>query len=395
MKPLIRKIMVVLIVLITLSGCSQNAVPEAPESLPAATEAPTTMPPPTLVPTPLALPDYYPPTDFEVAGVWRAKSFGDQGAALLYMSDIVDGTVSFKLYMYQYVCGQNVIDRWMNLSTIMATASYDGDKYLFSADQESSGSVGVDGLIKLDGALSLSEETLVLKYSDAELPDTYQGTAEFGFGVAAPSIRYENEEGAYGNFTTFLPVTFTRVPEGDAGTVMYEMPMYEDEIVLPFTNVPTPDELKSIMGTPVESVKEDEWVPSVSVSNTYESAYLWMTEFNDQTGNLHYHVWNFVSSDPDVIPEVRCVNIGDNISKVLSSFRCGQENYANILSSTREDGEIVLYGPTSIMSQFCKVIFKDGNLSEVKYIDEIFAIIYNFDNNGHVTSIEYADDGYS
>ena len=313
-KRLIYLLLAAALVLIT--ACSESITPPATES-PAASETTT----PISIQTPTLLPDYMPPLDFEVASVWKAEAFGEGGKALIYMSEIVDGTFSFKLYMYQYIHERGADFRSILMDQASSTAFIDSDKYRFSMDPVSGYSLGGIGIIYLDmltGAISLSDETLKIDFIEAGLLS--EGIlAEYNLSGNTPSISYIDASWDPGSFTIYLPKRFTRMPDDEAGLAMYEMPMLAEEVVFP------------------------------------------------PAGTFNWDNGVFSSTDPDCIPNLRGISIGDHILDVIARFPCELEDYNRIFDEVQESDMIMLYGNTDFFPANGIIFYENAIPKEIRY----------------------------
>lgn len=388
-------LLLLLTALVVLTACSQNPVPAATERPPEVTDSPAPAASPTPEPTPVVLPDYLPPTDFEVADVWRVSPFVEHGSALLFTSAEVDGEFSFKIYMYQYLPDSNSDFDRMTLSSVSGTAEYDGENYRFSLDQGLYG-VGIGGVESLSGTITLADNFLSIDYLEGSCndPDT-ELICEGDFPrvvFAYDGYVIDNVSGTSlivppKDAVLLLPVTFKHVPEYRVGTIMYSMPLYADEISLPFPFSGAMETLESIMGPPLETVEEDNGdYPPIWIKNIYEASEL------NLTGYEKYSVSSFDSADPAHIPAARGVEIGDDIRKVISSFLCVFRSDEDILAAAQETGEAALYGFIEHGGSFCRIEFEDGRPTKLWYVPGGVWIIYSFDENGCVESIKYCED---
>ena len=387
--------LLILAALFAFSACSQNSVHPASES-PAASDSPvptaSSTPEPTPEPTPVVLPDYLPPTDFEVAEVWRVSPFVEQGDALLFKSAEADGAFFFKIYMYQNLPVYHSDFVTLTLSVVSGTAKYDGDAYRFSLDKGTYG-VGIGGVESLSGTITLTEKSLVIEYSNGSC--NYADT-ELICEAEFPRVVYAYDGYVIDNVSgtsliippmdalLMLPTAFKRVPEYKAETVMYHMPLYEDEISLPFPRSGTMETLESIMGTPLETAADD--TPPYWTTNTYAASVLHLT------GNDKYWAYSFTSADPEYIPAVRGVEIGDDVRKVITSFLCVYRTDEDILAAADENSQTALYGSLIHGRSFCRIEFEDGRPMTLTYAPGGVWIVYTFDENGCVESVQWAGD---
>ncbi|NCB51191.1 MAG: hypothetical protein EOM54_04825 [Clostridia bacterium] len=381
--------LLLLTAVVVLSACSQNPVPAATESPPAVTDSPT--PEPTPEPTPVELSDYLPPTDFEVADVWRVSTFVEHGSALLYTSAEADGAFSFKMYMYQYLPVQNLNFDRLALSVVSGAAEYNGEKYSFSLDQGID-SVGIGGIESLSGTMTVTDDSLVIEYLDGSC--NYDDT-ELVCEAEFPRVVYSYDGYVVDNVSStsliippkdavlMLPAAFKHIPDYQAGTVMYHMPLFADEISLPFPRSDTLETLEIIMGPPVETVANDS--PPYWTTNTYEASELHLI------GIDKYWITSFDSADPEHIPAARGVEIGDDIRKVISSFLCVYGDDEEILASLDEYGQAALYGNLQTGVSFCRIEFEDGRPTRLWYVPGGEWVVYTFDEDGCVESVRWAE----
>ncbi len=199
------------------------------------------------------LPDYYPPLAFVPTKVWRAEpSAGEEGAhALMYMSDIENDEFIFTVYSYN-TWEDYTLNGEENLSIYFtARAVKDGEVYRFAYDASSTefntavnldapsnydalymdnGDIDFALFKKLSGEIKISDNSVEIVYTDAVAADL---VAELNtivkFDDEAPHTYFEG----FPQRKVYWPSEFTSVSESEMGQVMYDMPPYYTEFLLP------------------------------------------------------------------------------------------------------------------------------------------------------------------
>lgn len=144
--------------------------------------------------------------------------------------------------------------------------------------------------------------------------------------------------------TYCLPTRFERVSAAEAGQVMYGMPLFSDEVILPPLNPET--------------------------KKYYEKSY----------DNLV-----FESADPDCIPEVRGIRLGDSLSSVIGRFLFESNLSGGGLEIVEDDDSIndtdeqILYGNLAVQPGG-RIVF-EGERPIMAYYDSGMWASFSLDEN--------------
>ncbi len=358
-------------ILLTLSACTgaENYTP-TPTPRPTVTRSPlfppTPTPPPPAEPIqyePVDVPDYYPPLDFEVESVWRAEPFGDRGDAVLYLSKETDGEFAFRVYFYQYVRTEVKPLEGAVMRAFYATAIYNGKNYEFSLAKERAGTTideeageiiegnfpSIPYTSDMGGQLNFTGDRITLSYT-AEPVDSSGDRAEFHFSEKSPYFVLDPKDTDSGaRWIEYCPTEFKRVNDEEAGKVMYEMPLYDDEIVLP------------------------EYGPETAQYYNFEV------------------ITSFDSDNPACIPMLRGIKIGDTYADIVARFPCHgaeKEDVYTLSVEPTESNETVfmLYG-NYIHGLYDGMLHIENNIPTSVSFSSFWWITYGLDDNLRVDRI--------
>ena len=363
------------LVLLTLSACTPAPAP-TPSDMPKPTSMPT--------PAPVQLPPYHPDVGFDIASTWTAE-FGDSGYAILELGIPESGALPYAFYGYQYVTKTTEpeslhIDRFLHpfFNTGIALQSIDGTYYLLDSG--------------IFDTLHISENSAVITYKPTEQapyglnPINWTSTL-YDLDSDTPSYTYTYDDyytdGPVSVKTIFYcPNKFIRLPEDQAGLAWYKMPAFTlIETKLPIVPNMNRDEVKTLFGEPFSYTRKD------NGDGFYYHIYSGpQTKALVQTSQASgtYQIASFESTNPDLIPNLRGVEIGDSLESVLARFpnELGPVDYMPI------NQQLHLYFGQLTMSGVIQ--FRQGKPYSVRYFNDA-SVEFIFDKNGDVNRILYQD----
>jgi hypothetical protein len=308
--------------------------------------------------------------------VWKSEPFGNDGEALMLVQVGEDGQLWFDCYIYQY--DEYLGGRSLALNKFSAAAAGGNGEYPFLVSENT----GFKDISEFSGIISLKNGIITLTYGDI----TFQqgSTGQFIEENGSAKIVYDNMPNIH------LPTKFTLMLEDEPGETLYSFPFFAGEISLPFADELTSQEADAIFGEPIETVV-DEYLDGIPLFiRIYDKAELWIVriQYADMP-DPRYRVVSFSSEDPDLIPNVRDIKMGDDIRLLISRFMCTVGNYDDLLKANATDEGIALYGAMSEADNFGRINFLQNMPVSIDYIDDWKMIRYRFDDAGRITKIEY------
>lgn len=174
-------------------------------------------------------------------------------------------------------------------------------KYVFSVLPD--GYSGYFPIEVLAGAFSFSENEIVIEYESLQHTAYEQQIIEFEFTAANALIRRTGADSGQFNFTVFLPTHFTIASDEAVGKAMYDMPLYKEEIVLPFSNTPTPCEVESALGKPLVLTFQEG--PPKWAKAKYQGTEMLFTVHENEKGKEYGHsVIDFLLDDSGCMTKI-------------------------------------------------------------------------------------------
>lgn len=294
-------------------------------------------------------PYYLPPMDFAPVSVWRAEPFGSGGKALLYMGAEKNGSTPFKLYFcFNQDRGTYPAAPGNLVAYCFASELVDG-KFSYDCDTQSSGSE-ILPITGVDGSFDFSGNRLTLSYDAARIYGEEHG---FDARVSEPRIVLDQNDTGFVRYISF-PTEFTRVYDDYIGYVMRSMPVFYEELV---------------------------YAP-----NSGETAALY-----DERGE------GYTSSDPEIAPTLRGLEIGDSLNDILLSIPVevymdydGGTMYLDPAQITLGEAGLRLYGGVQDISYYASLYYTDGRPGHV-LIHCLCAtyISFELDEAGNISAATY------
>ena len=333
-----RRLLLLALVLFALSACTPSPAP-TPSDMPKPTSMPT--------PAPVQLPPYHPDVGFDIASTWTAEFDDSDGRAILELGKNEDGLVPFHVYMYKYGrdSGGDLVSCINDFSAVL------------SADCSFTGKNNYGD--PYTGTLNIVDDTILL-------------TCDWN-----PEFVYPNR--------------FARVSEPEASTIWYDMPLFPDDIILPLPLSTDHETIVSLLGEPVERrVERDS--QRAFVQYQYDH-----TEIRGELGppdseEGYCFIGSYTSSDPNRVPQVRGIKIGDSAVSVIARFP-NEARFPYIWNALRKNAykEIYLYGLVGTSHYEGYIQFQKGRPIRIVYSCGLI-IGFDLDADGNVAAISVSQE---
>ena len=228
-----KRMIPLILALLLLAACGAEPAEATPTAVLA---TPTPAPMPSASP----LPDYIPPMDFEPVSVWQAEPFGADGYALLYLGGETDGAIPFKLFSvgktYFYWNDGVGSVRSLDCRSFSGNFSAGDGCYTFEAACDSGSDERYSQYLmeaacvgEVSGSADIAGNVLTMSYTSA-LPYVEGTVMEAYLDSAAPHVVCRWNEDDPDPIELYLPYSFTKMPEEQLGSAMYQMPAFVEEI---------------------------------------------------------------------------------------------------------------------------------------------------------------------
>ena len=336
-----KSIPLLLALVLLLTACGTPSAEVTPSSVPSEAQEVSAEPLEEYVETP----DYYPPMSFTPESAWVAEPFGDCGYALMYMGPEESGARRFKIY--SYFVSRRSGDAKTIAETDMRSFECTTGGGRFEYIPGSSGDFKVFNSLSGEASLDLDSGTLELRYTQF-VPSISEAVYELD--RESPRVIFDDE--SLGEVFLYLPTKFVRITPDRLGKMMYNMPVYFDEL---------------------------SWRP-----NSGDTAFLY------EDGKAGY-----VTDNPEYIPNIRGLTIGDSFADIVARIP-NRQGVTQVRSgpfdprllSPGVETDINLYGGMGYFYLAKLSYGADGQPEAVTIAaPSPYAVTYYLDGNLRITSV--------
>ncbi len=321
-----------ILLLLALSACT-------PVPAPTPTAAPTHETEP--------LPPYHPSVGFHIESTWTSKFDDSDGRAILELGKDEDGLVPFHVYLYQY-----------ERDSVGTLVTHMDD---FSA------------VLAEDSRFSVENTT----------DDFYTGTLDINDDTIFLACDWDTERPC--------PTRFTRLSEPTASTIWYDMPLFIEDIRLPVPLATDHETIVSVLGEPVSRLVDRD-SQRAFVQYQYDNIEIRGELHPPDSEEGYCVIGSYTSSDPNRIPQVRGIQVGDSADSVLARFP-NDTGFSSLwdIASARSTQEIYLYGQLGTPHYEGRIRFQDGRPASIIYSCGPI-IAFDLDADGRVSAISISQE---
>lgn len=292
--------------------------------------------------------------------LYSAEGFGEDALALLLTEEQSDGTLDFSLWFCEGwgETGDPNAEGSLGAYTVSGTAAADGS---FTARLW-----GQD----LSGRLSLSNSGAHLEYLSLSV-------SGHDFTDAARPYVYTNGPSEI-VYNIYLPVDFREQSPDEFEALWRNMPYFSGEEEMPIPTRARLDEIFRELGLPTER---------------WNSGFAWRLSYPQTvlSGRVSdkYQVEFYRSTDPEKIPRVRGITLGDTAEKVISRFpnRCGSFEALLAAAKADEDGSVTFYGCGPFFGDYGSLVLSEEGGS-ISFYSGFVGIIFHLNGELRVVGIE-------
>ena len=282
-----------------------------------------------------------------LSGVWTAEL--ENGGAQLEISE-KEGQFSILLRLYQPA------EERLLFGELTGSLDQANGAMVFRLK----GELGEKTVSRIEGSITLEKDYLKLTYQSVNVSQDY------AFEESTQSVRLLATDESIP-----LPQNFQR----DLGKE--NLPLFPEEISLPFGERIAPEESDQIFGTPISTEEEGK-----TISKTYPEVKLTLMT-PGFSSNGAYQLLFCESRVADKCPGVRGITLGASIQEVLSQFLCQTENPVGL-----EQEPVYLYGEAG-WRDYGLLEIQNGQ-TVIRYCADGKEIAYHFNDNDKVEKISYS-----
>lgn len=270
-------------------------------------------------------PKYLPPMDFTPTSVWCAEPFGSDGTAVLFMGEPRDGARPFKLYFSFYSDRFGDFAKTWNLQLYAFASELEQGRFEYVRD-EGNADPEMQYIGRIEAGMEISGNRLTIDYETVSMYDMTRNYLDAT--SASPRVVLERNDTGFIRYL-YLPSEFTRMDDRRIASVMYQMPVYYEELSLS--------------------------------PNSGETAALY-----DERGE------RYTSSDPEYAPKLRGLGIGSSLDDILERIPVevymeydGGTLYVDPNMITVNEGGLRLYGDPQSLRHCAALYYENGRPSDV------------------------------
>lgn len=329
--------------LLVLTGCSIHTQPT-----PNISEVQAIINTP--IPRPYATPRIIQPS-FQIDSCWYSDDFGDNGQAFLIVgkSTESDSPILHFFSSQDYLRLEESIISWQSSTQVTHFSHHITTEIPTTLYIDRTDTSGLD--IPYDLTITFSDETANVAYSD-------------------------------NSSTLPLPTLFRQVPIKDTFEKWMHLPLFCDEIILPEIESTDTAYLEQLFGPVLHMEENGEYI-----NYDFSSTNL-MLHIDSSTG--HITTISLKTHDPNIVPYIRGIKIGDSADKLLLYFKNNDLTYNDLQSKAKEsgllDGSISIYGGG--LNNFSAFYFSDGEPDYILYCNNNCVRFY-LDEKQTIQSIHY------